>query len=455
MTIIIFAICMIYAALLLFAAYFCNIFPASYYNENTYFKHSEKRIFFLELAILALSVYLYLILSILTTHGDSASFAKIIQRLVEQPFLGFYDRAGFSYPPLFNYLYYIVGKLMQLLGIPFDYHYQSFLFMMKLPAIICEFLMAWLLYHQARKHLKREHTILVLVLILLNPGYLFITAYISQIDAIYVFFMLLTLSLIADHKLEASYFAFAAAAMFKFQAVFITPVIAYAVIQQVFLQDFNWKKFRSNLFCGLAAIACMALSYVPFIYDFGQGNATEVGLTGNFTASIQSFGYATQNTYNFWTLIGYNWLRETEMLGFLPCSAWGTIFIVLLVIIVTALFIYRRRDADVLPLLGALLVAGTYCFAVRMMSRYLYPAIALLVLGFILKPTIGRFVCTALYSLLFFLETTFDYLVYTYWDYTSSLILPRIISAAMLAVFVYLIYLIIRERRCAVQEPDL
>lgn len=444
---IVFTICIVYIVMLFFAGYFCNYFPADYYKGSSHFNHSENRIFIIELAILALSVYLYLLLSIITTHGDSGSFAVIIKGLVEEPFLGFYDRAGFSYPPLFNYLYFIIGKIMQLTGTPFDYRTRAFLLLLKLPAIICEFLMAALLYRQARKRLRREQTIPVLVLILLNPGYLFITAYISQIDALYVFFMLLTLSLMADHRLKASFFAFGAAFLFKFQAVFITPVIAYAVIQQVFLQDFNWKKFWTSLLSGLAAIACMVLSYMPFIFDFRHWEFTNAGLTGNFNASIKSFGLASQNTYNFWTLIGYNWHYETEKLGFFSCTTWGTIFIVLLVILATALFAYRRKDEDVLPLLGALLVTGTCCFAVRMMPRYLYPAVALLIIGYILKPTLLRFACVIIYSVLFFLETAFDYLIYPQWEYSTKLILPRIISAALLAGFGFLVYVIIRERR--------
>lgn len=440
-----FLISAIYAILVLFAGYYCNLFPVTYYKKNSYFIHTEKHIFLMELFILAISSYLFLCLSILTVHGDSYAFANIIRALVEEPFCNFYANGGINYPPLFNYIYYVVGKIMQLLGVPFSFRSHAFIFGMKVPPIICEFLMAWMLYRQCRRHLRREQTIPVLMLILLNPGYLLVTAYISQVDAIYVFFMLLTLILIQGKKLKLSYFAFAAAIMTKFQAIFITPVIAFAIVQQVFLVDFNWKKFWKHLGSGLCAIACMALSYVPFLYHANDPAGAEVGLTDNFTTSIQSFGYASHNTYNFWCLMGYNYRKETELFGPLSCYHWGILFIILLVLLTIVLFIRRKKDTDALPLLAAFLIAGMYCFSIRMMNRYLYPAIVLLILAMILRPTVQRFICTIYFAIIFFKENMFTYQIYPYERYTSELFLPKLISVAMLLGFGFLLYIILSE----------
>lgn len=431
--------------LLISFALFCCFYEAPFRTKFLKIpRPSDHVIFFLEMAIIALSLYLSLFLSILTPRGDSAYFATVIAKLLDEPFSGFYTHSGITYPPLFNYLFYLLGLFLRHFGIPIDCTYRSFVFFIKLPGICCEFLMAALIYQLAKKYTEDTPRIIILFLVLLNPGYLFITCYISQVDALYTFFMLLTLYLIYIRRLRTSYFAFAAAILFKFQAIFITPVLIFAIINQVFLHDFGWKKFFAHLGSGLLAIACMALSYLPFAYDFSFG-ATSQGILENFTSSVASYGYASQNAYNFWTLIGYNWYKANTFLGPFPCNTWGTIFIILLVFLSILLFWKNRHDTSIYPQLAALLVSGTFCFSVKMMARYLYPAIILLIFGYTLKPTLKRLTCAVSFSIAFFLASTFNYMVYPHRLYSRSLVLPYVISFYVLACFFFLVYTIWSE----------
>ncbi len=407
----------------------------------------QDKIFFIEVAIFGVSLYLNLLLGILTATGDSAFFVSITKRFAESesPFSGFYASGGITYPPLFNYIYYMIAKIMQMLHIPFDYTSEKFILAVKSPGILCEFLMAWLLYRTAKEHLKKGQSIPVLLLTLLNPAYLFVTAYICQIDALYVFFMLLTVLLINKKHLKTSYFAFAAAVLCKFQAIFITPVLVYAIINEVFLHDFNWKKFWVQLAAGLAAIFCMFVSYLPFVWDRASGTYYQGGVLINFKRSVSGYGWASQNTYNFWNLFGYNFRPETLYFGPFACSTWGAMFIVLLVLFCSVLFWKKKSDASIYPMLGALLVSGTVFFSTKMMPRYLYPAVPLLIFGFILKPNSKRFCCTLGFTISFFLLTTFDYVVYPRHLYAPTLILPKIISLYFLACFIFLINTIFTE----------
>lgn len=409
-------------------------------------KASEKTLFYIELIIMFAAVYLYLMLSIYRAFGDINDFVRMMKTLTENGFYGCYESGGIVYPPVAQYYFWIIGTILQTFGVPLDTKLRIVTFAIKLPCIVCVFLMAWIVNQACHKCMSKKDKIVALYLILLNPGFLFTTGYVCQVDAIYVFLILLTLWLLINEKRKLAYFVFAASILFKFQTIFITPVIVFVIIDQVFLQDFSWKKFWGDLLAGLSAIGCMGLCYVPFIYDFSNQALGQGGMVQNFTSTIAGFGKASQNAYNFWTLMGYNEVSQTVLFGPLSCQTWGNIFIVLLVLLVVLLYARMQGKQDIYPMLAALLVSGMYCFAVRMMSRYLYPAVILLFLGYAMRPTRKRFWCTTLMSSAFFVETAVEYLIYPWRTYNVELIAPYIISAYCIGCFLFLVYTIWSEK---------
>lgn len=424
-------ISILYTLTLLFFSYYTGLIPFIYKGTQRFeCPWSDNTVFLIEVAIFSISLYLNLTFGIANYSGDCAYFVSVITRLSNEshPFAGLYANSDIIYPPLFYFLYFPITKFITVFHIPVSYTSRAFILCMKFPAIICEFAMAYMLYRTAKHTLKKGQGIPILLLTLLNPAFLFVTAFISQIDAIYVCFVFLTVRLLCQHRLKCAYFAFAAGIMFKFQTIFVTPVVFYAIIHDVFLHDFNWKKFRSNLLCGLSAIFCMFLCYLPFVWDHTSHKMYEGGITANFVNSIQSYGLASQNTYNLWTLLGYNFLSQELPFGPLPCHTWGTIFIILFVTLSAVAFCMYREDTTRLPLLAALLVSGTVCFATKMMPRYLYPAVVLLIFAYVIRPTVKRFLCAVNFTICFFLLTFSDYVIYPQWEYTAELIWPRIVS---------------------------
>lgn len=443
----------IYTFILLFFCYKTGLLPLFRNSHHSHFQWTEKNIFLIEVMIFSVSLYLNLTFGIFNYSGDSAYFISVVNRLSGEshPFAGLYANSGIIYPPLFYYLYYPISKFITGLHIPVSNESQVFIFCIKFPAIVCEFAMAYLLYRMAKRTLKKEQVIPVLLLTLLNPAFLFVTAFISQVDAIYVFFVFLTVWLLYHHRLKSAYFAFAAGIMFKYQTIFITPVVFYAIIHDVFLHDFNWKKFWSNLLCGLSAIFSMFLCYLPFVWNRTNHAMYEGGLFSNFTNSVQSYGFASQNTYNLWTLLGYNFLSHELSFGPLTCHMWGTLFIIAIVILSMTAFCIYREDTGRLPLLAALLVSGTVCFATRMMPRYLYPAVILLILAYVIRPTIPRFTCAASFTICFFLLTFSDYIIYPQWKFSNELIWPKAVSVYFILCVAFLIYTIFKEPYAAAQ----
>ncbi len=407
----------------------------------------EKNYFYLELLMLFISLYLHLMLSIVTPTGDSVYFSDIMTKLTTKPFYGFYVNAGITYPSLFNYVYYLIARSLLAFGVPLIWQNRIFVFAVKFPCICAEFAMTALVYRTAKKYVTDIfRRLLLLFLLLFNPGYLFVTAYICQVDALYTFFVLLTVYLIMTEHLKASYFSFAAGILFKFQTVFIGPILILGIIKQVILTDFSWKRFFSHLFTGLFAICCMILSYIPFIYDFGHTQLADGGLSSNLTSSVIGYSRASTNAYNFWTLLGYNLKYDSNYWGPFTCRTWGTFFIVLLVIVCCILFFQKKENPTIYPALAALLVSGIFCFSMRMMSRYLYPAIILLFLACAKKPSKQRYISAILFSLSFFANVWCDYMLYPYTAYHTDLVLPYVLSAFMLICFGYSVYVLIREK---------
>lgn len=93
------------------------------------------------------------------------------------------------------------------------------------------------------------------------------------------------------------------------------------------------------------------------------------------------------------------------------------------------LFWIHREDRTIYPLLAALLISGTVCFAVRMMPRYLYAAAGLTIFVFMLKWTKKRFICMISMNLCLFLINACDYLLYLitiYYDIHTGAYYPPI-----------------------------
>lgn len=434
----------IYGAVALALSAYCGVFA----KEKRVSENTDGKLQFLwELVIISTSLYGYLYLTIIAPFGDAPDFEKMMERLLGQGFYGIYENGGITYPPVFQYLFFLLGKVMGLFHVPIDATKPAFSFCVKLPCILCVFLMAYLVYRTVRRHAEGRKRILILFLILWNPGYLFVTGYVCQVDALYVFFMIVTVWLLMEGRLKLSYFTFAIAVLCKFQAVFITPVLAFAVIDRVILRDFSRRRFFSHLGAGAAALGCMILSYVPFCVRFSTGEVTAGGFYSNFADTTAGFGKASQNAYNFWTLVGYNEIPQTERFGVFSCRTWSGIFLVLLVLLTVFFYAKAKKDGSMYPMLAALLVSGTFCFAVRMMSRYLYAAPALLLLGYARKPTGKRLANAVATSVCFYLETAVEYLVYPWRTYEKGMPVPALLSLFSIFCFGFLVYTIWSEIR--------
>lgn len=321
-----------------------------------------------------------------------------------------------DYTPGYIYILWIVGWFRHMVP-----SLATSTIIVKMPAILFDLATCALIYKVARKYFDERASLLLSAFYLFNPVILIDSAMWGQVDSVFTFFIALMVVLIAEHKLIPSYFVFAISILMKPQALVLTPVLIYGILDQVILNNFSVKRFFKELGFGILAILLMFACTIPFRFDqywitFAANTLTNgtqtwlpvsaVGLTaatGNFfvklfqmllgvlalyTGTMSSYEYASVNAYNFWEMFGLNWHSQDETALGMSYAKWGTIFIILLVVVAT-IFCYinrKKENGSKYFLIGAFIAAGFFTMSVRVHERYMFPIFVLLILAFLYKP---------------------------------------------------------------------
>lgn len=370
--------------------------------------------------------------------GDMSAFSRWGQEAWENGIRNFYASHGATtYPPLYILILYGIAGIRSLFGIASMS--VPDIVLLKLPAILFDLAGGVLLYHIARKKFSYGTAMILSSLYLFNPAAIICSAIWGQVDSLYVFFIGLTCYLVSQKKLKPAYFTFAIGFLLKTQTIIFTPILIYGIVDQVFLENFNWKKFFSQLFTGLGAIAMIALVYLPFL--LGQGSAVGQFST-SMTDTLTAFPYASINADNIWTMLGLNWADQSTTVLFLSCRTWGTIAIIGLVIGSAYISFRCKKDPAKYPLIGAFIMSTMFLFSVRMHERYLFPALFLLILAFILKPNKETFYSYTFFTIGNFLNTAYALFIYNPQNFSSRAMIPMFTAFGILVSWIYLMKVI-------------
>ena len=293
-------------------------------------------------------------------HGheqDMSCFIAWADMVYNDGFHKFYTTMTEGYPPGYIYILYVIGWLRHIFSIPWNSAMSDIL--TKMPNILTDLGMGYLIYKVASEKFRETGAALLSAVYLFCPAIILDSVVWGQTDSIYVVFLAWMFYLIAKKKLIPSYFLFALAILLKPQAMMFAPVLLYGIIDHVFLEDFNWKKFGINLGMGLVAILCMVIAVLPY------GLQKVISL---YTNTVGSFEYASVNAYNFWTLVGKNWISQGDRGFGLSYQTWGTIFI-LLIVIATAFVNFRCKKTEAkYTYIGGMLIICISCSLSACMS---------------------------------------------------------------------------------------
>ena len=288
----------------------------------------------------------------------------------------FYKSDAFTdYPPGYMYVLYCLGFIRHILDL--DYYSDSFLFLVKLPAMIFDILTSISIYKIACTRLTKENSFLCSLAYTLNPAIIINSAVWGQVDSIYTLVIFYSIYTLVQKHYFKSFFIFAVAVLLKPQAFIFSPIYMFAVYTFLKEHNFTMLAFKKlSIYAGVC-LGFLFVSILPFAPNF---DFSYVYL--QYVDTLASYPYATLNAYNFYSLIGANWASIDQNLIFMPIAAWGFFFVVCIVI----LSLYLLRKFDIIHnyfFVAALINTLTFMFCVKMHERYIYPSLLLFLAAFI------------------------------------------------------------------------
>jgi Gpi18-like mannosyltransferase len=269
--------------------------------------------------------------------------------------IGFCD-----YPPFNVYLFWIFGSLAKALSL---FGTSAIVYLIKLLPTLFDTATVFLIFTFVRKRFDFKAALMTAALYAFNPAVIFDSAVWGQFDAIYTFFLLLSLVLLLKSKPTLSAVAFTIGLLTKPQSIALAPLLIFLI-----LRKYGWRRL-------LTSIAAAAATIFVVILPFEWSNPVTF-LSDIYFGAYKGYAETTVNAFNIWAISG---LRQPDTQLFLT-AGW------VMFGVVTAFILYvlhkRLGTSDELPILFAafMLFFSFFMLPTRMHERYLFPALSVLAL---------------------------------------------------------------------------
>lgn len=223
---------------------------------------------------------------------DMRLFRKWARSVTEHGLTDFYVRTGScNYPPVFVLGWWGLGSALELVdeGLKNQHLLHAAL---KLPASICDLLIALILFIEGRRLLGRRRGIAASALYFLNPAVMYNSAYWGQVDAVYTFLVLASLVFAFRRQWTWSGVAFGVALLAKFQSIAFLPL--------VFLEPYRQRGWRS---VGWVVVG-MVLAAVPILAPFALTDTLDDVIERAYTGVVGQYPELSTNAFNVWWWLG-------------------------------------------------------------------------------------------------------------------------------------------------------
>jgi Gpi18-like mannosyltransferase len=385
-----------------------------------------------EIAILAgmlgLSFIIRLILFPLQGYqNDMATYSYWFNTAAQNGVHSFYtvvlrDVGWIDYPPFNVYLFWAFGSLANALsglGV-------SLVNIVKLVPNLFDLAISALIFFFVRKQLSFKLSLVASAFYVFNPAVIYNAAVWGQFDAIYTFFLVLSLMLALKSKPEFSAAAFAIGILTKPQGIALLPLVAFVI----------FKKHGVKRL--LTSVAAFAATIFIVILPFEWTNPVTF-LSTIYFGAYGNYAVTSANAFNLWALFGL-WAPDGNLLilGWVMFGAF-TVF---------ALYVLNKRwnnSSWVLPVFVAfMLFFAFFMLPTRIHERYLFPAVSMLALLFPFVKKARQFYAVITTTLL----VNLAYILY--WlnlgnPNLSGDPIVLVVSVANLVTFLYGILLLWRE----------
>ncbi|MBA2875153.1 glycosyltransferase 87 family protein [Thermaerobacillus caldiproteolyticus] len=348
-----------------YSVLFFGLFAFTYYlliEKNMNIQDSNKKI--LLWTLLAIGLFLRIAAAPWIKGHTDVNLFKHWAISATKGFSQFYRNSSSDYPPFYIYILFVIGKIT---SIPAMSCYITLL--IKLPSMLADIITAYIIYRLAVTYLSGEMSLWLSAFYIFNPAVFMNSTVWGQVDSFFTLLIVLAVFLLTEKKVNASTALFTAAVLMKPQGIIFLPVLFFELIRLKSIKRFFTAAVTSFV-TALIIIFPFSLKQDPlWIFTL-------------FSSTIGEYPYASVNAFNFYSLLGANYVPNTSTLFLFSYHTWGMIFIV----IITAFswFIYiKGRNTKFAALAALLQIAGVFTLATGMHERYLFPAAALSILAFI------------------------------------------------------------------------
>ncbi|MBP3295321.1 MAG: glycosyltransferase family 39 protein [Lachnospiraceae bacterium] len=322
---------------------------------------------------------------------------------------------------------------------------------LKVPAMLCDLAAAILLYYTAGGRSKEKEACTMAALYLFNPAVIFNSSIWGQTESCFTFCVLLMCVFLEKKKMFGAILAFGLGMLLKQQTIVFTPVLIYGMLRYVRPPEIK-KKLLFIIGRSCVVLALMVLICLPF--HIGKS-------IDYYFNTLQVFNGASMNAFNFWALVGRNQVEQSQVWLFgIPAEMWGRVFRIL-VVLIGGIYVWLRRNGKVnVAILGALMIVPYFTFGTAMHERYLYSAMAMLLMSWITEKRKSIFILYLFFSLLQLLNVWAVYAaecgttVVSKWLLTDPPALMMGCSAAMVAGCLVFYYFVFKNTNSGVKEDE-
>ena len=332
-------------------------------EQGINFSLAKREIVTLTILILASFAVRVLLFPLPGYRSDMTTFQAWFQTAANVGVRTFYNSNWSDYPPVNVYLFWGFGSIAKALSL---FGTTSIVYLIKLVPNIFDAATALLIFGFVRKRFEFKMALLTTALYAFNPAVIFNTAVWGQYDAIYTFFLILSVMLALDSKPELSAITFALGVLTKPQGIALVPLIVFLILKKYKLQ---WRRILTSL---VAMVATVFFVIIPF-----EWSNPVTFLSNIYFGAYGGYAYTSINAFNLWALVGF-WLPDA------PYFAIGWVLFTV-VTGFTLYVLYKRFEVsgDVIVLLSAfLLFFSFFMLPTRIHERYLFPAMSVLALLF-------------------------------------------------------------------------
>lgn len=313
---------------------------------------------------------------------DVATFEAWMRTLAQDGPKAFYTNAGFvDYPPGYMLVLWIVGLVYHATAAYGDFTGDAMRVFVKIPAVICDIGIGYLIYLIARRSWPVAGAIVAMAVFSLNPASWLVSAYWGQADSVAAIFLIWAIYLAVTRRFEWAWLMIAFAVLIKPQPLVVAPML---LIYQIRVQGLTWRLVAIPVI-GFLVAYLGSLPFAPVSDPYG----VIAWLIDRYHAGVTVYPYNSVNALNLYSINRDFYQPDDQPIQFFglslgPQYAWGMgIFFALLCAVGWRLWRTLGgtddEDARDLTFFTACFVValGFYMVCTRQHERYMFTALAI------------------------------------------------------------------------------